>query len=248
MNQASARSKIELLKEEVRGTLNNDALKLKRAIIREIDALWREYKNKTEFTSIERFAEFVFNFLQIPKANKAEILYDLRETQKQINEVWNSFYKDVAPGSYKPIDYEKLIATYSVDFKQINKDVRDVVVKTFRESVNKNYGFETIRTELLKNSIGTAHAYTLANTSVSMFDNAAMFEYSLQAGINKFKYDGILQPTSRIFCVEHFQKIYTYQQILKLDNKMGTPVLTTCGSWNCHHFWTAVINSSLRGV
>lgn len=235
------RKVIELLKEDVRITLEHDAVVYKRAIIREIDSLWRGYNLQTTQPSIERFAEYVFHFLKIPRSYRLTILADLQETQKQIASVWDDYFKKELTSNYKAVDYEKLIAAHSVDFPSIDKGIRDQAVKAFRESVNKNYSFETIRTNLQKTTIGTNQIYTLANTSVSMFDNSAMFEHALSAGINEFKYDGTLQPNSRIFCVEHFQKIYTYAEILQMNNGQGVPVVSSCGGYNCHHYWTAFI-------
>jgi len=244
MSQMNPRKKIELLKDEIRATLEHDALRYKRSIIREIDSLWRSYKNTTSNMSIDRFADYVFNFLRVPAGVRYEILADLKDTQTQIGSVWDEYFGsllDSARSDTLGKNYEKLIATYSVDFKSIDSNTRDIVVKTFRESVNKDYSFETIRTNLLKTTINSNEVYTLANTAVSMYDNSTMFEYALQAGINRFLYDGHLQANSRIFCIEHFKKIYTYQQILQMDNFQGLPVVTSCGGYNCHHYWTAKI-------
>lgn len=243
MTQKQSRRKIESLKEEIRNTLQNDALKYKRAIIREIDYLWANFKNKNQYGNIEKFADFAMDFLKIPKANKFEILSDLKEVQLQIGEVWKNYFSDPSLSLRTPLrgDYEKLIASYSVDFPEIEKETRDFVVKTFNESVHKDYSFEIIRTNLLKKSLGSDQVYTLANTAIAEFDNASMFEFARQAGVEKYLYDGFLQPGSRPFCVKHFKKVYTYEQILQLDNGQGLDVWTSCGGFNCTHFWTAVV-------
>lgn len=242
MNQNQTRNKIELLKEEVRSTLQNDALVYKRAIIRELDYLWQSYRNK--YGTIEKFADYVFNFLKVPQQFRNSIVNELKDTQTQIAQVWDDYFnneviKQRAKSRELNINYEKLIAAYSVDFPSIDKNIRDTVVKEIRQSVHKNYNFETIRTNLQKTTIGTSEIYTLANTAVSQFDNASMFEFALQAGINKFLYEGVLQPNSRLFCIEHFHKVYTYEQILEMDNGQGVPVVTSCGGYNCGHYWTA---------
>lgn len=241
MTQKQSRKKIESLKEEIRNTLQNDALKYKRAVIREIDYLWANFKNKNQFGDIEKFADFAMDFLKVPKANRFEILSDLKETQLKIGEVWKEFYSDKRITTYKPVDYEKLIAAYSVDFPQVEKETRDFVVKTFNESIHKDYSFEIIRTNLLKTSLGSQKVYTIANTAVAQFDNASMFEFAQQAGVEKYLYDGILNPDSRLFCVKHFKKVYTLEQIKNMDNGQGLDVWTSCGGWNCSHFWTAQI-------
>lgn len=238
------RNKIEQLKEEIRNTLQNDTLVYKRAIIRELDYLWASYKNKSQFGGIDKFADYVFNFLKIPYRFRDSILKELLTTQAHIVEVWDDYFNnEVLKNKAKElsINYEKLIAAYSVDFPSIDKEIRDAVVKEIRESVRNNYDFNIIRQNLQKTSIGTNKIYTLANTGVSQFTNATMFEFARQAGINKFIYEGVLQPNSRLFCIEHFHKVYTYEQILAMDNFQGLPVVTSCGGYNCSHSWQAVV-------
>ena len=240
MNQKQSRRKIELLKNDLRATLEHDALKYKRAVIRQIDALWREHKNK--YGDIDRFADFVLNNLGAPKANKFEIISELKATQLEIGEVWNDYYSSLEGSSTSlGVDYEKMIAAYAVDFPEIEKTTRDFVVKTVRESAKNNHGFETMRAGLQKTALGSDRVYTLANTATAQFDNASMFEFAKQAGVGRYLYDGYLQPNSRPFCVRHFKKTYTLEQINGLDNGQGLPVFTSCGGYNCTHFWTAIV-------
>lgn len=244
MTQKQSRKKIELLKEELAVSLQNDILRFKRAVIRELDYLWREAPSsvfpKGE-TTIEKFADFILQRINLPKGIQREIINELKNTQMQIAEVHDQYFKNTVPEKYKPVDYEKMLAAYSIDFPQIDKDVRDTVVKTFRESVRNEYSFETIRTNLQKESLGTSQIYTLANTAVAQFDNASMFEFAQQAGVEKYLYDGTLTPNSRPFCVKHFKKTYTLERIHQLNNGQELEVWTSCGGFNCTHFWTAQI-------
>ncbi|OGV08691.1 MAG: hypothetical protein A2499_04975 [Stygiobacter sp. RIFOXYC12_FULL_38_8] len=237
-------SMIERIKEDARTLLQNDSLKLKRAIIREIDYLWHAYSKQYDFGNIEKFADYIFNFLKIPAVNRNEILKDLREAQLQIGTVWDEYFKASVGEKYKAIDYEKILAVHSVDFPAIQKNTRDLVVKTFRESVRKNYSFETIRAELQKGNVGTHEAFTLSSTGMAQYANATMFEYARQAGLNKFLYNriGSLTENSRPFCVVHHKKIFTYEQILTLDNGQGLSVLTSCGGYLCKDFWSVIVD------
>lgn len=236
------RTKLEQLKVEVRDALETDLLAFKKAIIREIDALWRMYSASHPGETLESFARYLLNAFNIPANVKNDIIRELKATQRQIANVWEDYFKASKNNQGNIfINYEKLGALYSVDFKEINKDVRNFVVKEFRQSVNNNYSFETVRTKLQKSNLSTGSVYTLANTAVSQFDNASMFEYAQQAGIKEFVYDGILSPNSRLFCIEHYKKTYTYEEILDMDNGQGIPVVTSCGGYNCHHYWTPKI-------
>ncbi|MEW6653304.1 MAG: hypothetical protein AB1394_07520 [Bacteroidota bacterium] len=244
MNQH--RTEIEQLKEEIRATLQHDTLVYRRAVIREIESLWRSYNLSTTQPSLERFADYIFNYLKIPRAHKESILRELKETDIKIATVWEDYFSKETDYSFKPSDYSKLVASYSIDFPQIDKDIKGSVLKTVRQSVRSNYSFEIIRSNLQRTGMDTAQIYTLGNTACSMFDNAVMFEKALQAGINKFKYDGPgLVERSHDLCIKSYGKIFTYEEILQLDNGQGIPVLTSCGGYNCRHYWTAVINKIL---
>ncbi len=241
--QKQARNKIELIKRDFAAQLQSDTLKYKRAVIREIDSLRRQMPDKDD-KAYEQFAVQVLRYLKVPASIQSSILSGIKETQTQIIEIWDEYFNEKKVGDASlplSINYEKLIAAYSVDFTEIAGSTRDLVVKAFRESVNKEYGFETIRTKLLKMELGSNQVYTLANTAVAQFDNAAMFEFARQAGVEKYQYDGVLSPTSRDFCVRHFRKIYTYEEIMAMDNGQGLPVWTSCGGYNCQHFWTPII-------
>ena len=62
---------------------------------------------------------------------------------------------------------------------------------------------------------------------------------NLEVGINRFEYSGNPNP-ERDFCVEHFGRVYTIDEISRLDNGQGLDVLTYCGGYNCRHIWIGV--------
>ena len=41
----------------------------------------------------------------------------------------------------------------------------------------------------------------------------------------------------RDFCKEHYNKIYTIEEIQALNNGQGLDVLTYAGGYNCLHWW-----------
>jgi len=236
------RTNIEKLKTETRRILQNDTLKLKKAVIREIDYLWR---NSDQSKGLNIFADEVLKKLRIPKAHKNTLIRDLNKTQEKIANVWSEYFSDVAKTdkviTFSSQDYEKIIAAHSVNFDNIEKDVNQLITGKVRQSAKAGHNFETLRTHLITKGIGAGEAYTLSNTALSQFDNAIMFEYAGQAGIERFKYDGVLHPGSRPFCRDHINKIYTIEEIQKLDNGQGLDVLTSCGGYNCTHYFTALV-------
>lgn len=98
---------------------------------------------------------------------------------------------------------------------------------------------------LLANKFGKAeaHARTIARTALGAFDRADTVRQAEQAGVQKFRYVG--PPASRDFCQHHLaasrRKTYTLEEIKKLNNGQGLPVLYYGGGWNCRHTWEAVV-------
>ncbi|MEW5800450.1 MAG: hypothetical protein AB1728_15755, partial [Bacteroidota bacterium] len=143
-------------------------------------------------------------------------------------------------------DFEKLQALYKVDFSQIKSNAREVITEEIRRTARAGEGYEVLRSRLRKRGLGEGEVRTLANTALAQFDNATMFEFAQQAGIEKFKYDGVLHENSRPFCREHLGKKFTLEQIRAMDNGQGLPVETSLGGYNCTHFWTPVIEQLNR--
>jgi len=84
-----------------------------------------------------------------------------------------------------------------------------------------------------------ARAETIANTALSQAQRAYTIESARFLPSQEevlFGYDG---PSSdRGFCAEILGKAFTREQIARLDNGQGLPVLTSGGGWNCRHSWT----------
>jgi hypothetical protein len=234
------RSDIERIKQYFREQLATDAEKYKSSIIREIDFLYRSYRNQGGELTLEDFSKFALTKLNIPGGVQNLISSDLLNAEKDIASVWDKYFKSLAP--FEAPDYEKMLALYQVDFPEIRKELRKAFDLAIRKAVRADYGFDTLRKMLTKKNLGEATAKTMANTGMAQFDNSYMFENAKQAGIETFYYDGVLHPNSRRFCKEQLAlaregKVYTIAEIQELDNRQGLPVLTSCGGYNCTHYW-----------
>ncbi|SHK67173.1 CdiA C-terminal domain-containing protein [Rhodothermus profundi] len=86
---------------------------------------------------------------------------------------------------------------------------------------------------------GERYMFTVANTALAGLDRIQSFSDAKQAGIQRFRYVG--PPPIRRFCKEHYGKIYTLEEIKKLDNGQGLPVWIYGGGYNCRHRWVAVV-------
>ena len=68
-----------------------------------------------------------------------------------------------------------------------------------------------------------------------------MFEFAKEAGVERYKYDGVVNPNSRKFCKINCGKIFSMNEIMSMDNGQGLSVLSSLGGYNCTHFWTPVV-------
>lgn len=82
---------------------------------------------------------------------------------------------------------------------------------------------------------------TVANTAQSAVRRSQLFIDAQESDINKFRYEGSTGGNIRDFCKNHVGKIYTLEQIKKLDNGQGLSVQYYCGGYNCRHRWVAVV-------
>ncbi len=236
------RSQIEQIKAELAASLANNSPRFNRAVSRELMRLFAQTKNDN--LSLDDFIAIIENKFQIPAAAKGAIILDLRQAQKQIGKVWQTYFSEQLPVNSNQLserDITNLLALYQVDFSQIRTAAKDIIIDELRRTARAGSGIEVLRSRLLRRGLAAGEARTLANTGLAQFDNASMFEMAQQAGVKKFIYDGVLHPNSRLFCREHLGKKYTITQITKMNNGQGLPVLTSCGGYNCTHWWTPVV-------
>jgi len=183
--------------------------------------------------------------LRLNKTAQDILKKDVIKVQDEISTIHDLYFeKDLNLGkeiTFSDNDYEKLVAANQVDFSVVDKTMKDAVKTEFVKSIRDEYSFSQLRLKLIKRDVGDATAYTQANTIVAQFDNAYMVENSLQAGVKKFKYDGTLKANTRQFCKERLGKIYTLDQLGKMDNQQGLPVLYSLGGYNCTHYLTPEI-------
>lgn len=238
------RRNIEQLKDALAKQIEQDVLKYKRAIIRQIDFLAR--KNKIENkVDIQRLARQVMQQIKMPVIFQNAIVKDLRLTQEQIAEIWDFYFeKELNAGdqiTFTDADYEKLRAAYQIDFSSIEDKLNYSVEQEFTKILRSDSSFSALRSKLIKKDIGEFQASTLANTAVAQFDNAYMIENAQQAGVTKFLYDGTIIATTRDFCRERVGKVFTLQELEAMDNGQGLPVIPSLGGYNCRHYLTPII-------
>lgn len=134
------------------------------------------------------------------------------------------------------MEYEDLMAAYGVDLPQLNKSARRQAVNAWRKTIGKGRSFRDMERILLDSDIVEANAYTQATTALAQFDNDYTVSLGREAGIKKYHYTGA--KAERAFCVKHLGNDYTIEEIERMDNGQGLPVLTSCGGWRCQHTLT----------
>jgi hypothetical protein len=236
------RLQIEKLKRDFQAKLEKNSPRYRRAIVRELDFLYRKHGKG----DLQGFLESIDKYFDIPATEKALTVEVLRQSQAEISQLWDEYFRESTDlfDTADPNTFEKLQALYKVDFSKIKSDSGAIITEEIRRSARAGQGYEVLRSRLLKRSLGESQVRTLANTALAQFDNATMIEYAQQGGVEKFKYDGVLHTNTRPFCREHLGKQYTLQQIRSMDNSQGIPVETSCGGYNCTHFWTPVVVTS----
>jgi len=93
----------------------------------------------------------------------------------------------------------------------------------------------------------SSHAGQLAHDSIMQFDGQFTLHKANEAGIDKFEYSGTLLKTSRKFCVEHINKIYTKKRIKEIWKRDWTgkaygDAFIVRGGYNCRHHWLPVVD------
>jgi hypothetical protein len=81
-------------------------------------------------------------------------------------------------------------------------------------------------------------AVTYADTGLVSYDRRVHWS-KLSQVVETWQYTGPLDLKTRPFCVKHWNKVYTQEQIAKMDNgSVLEPVSIFCGGFSCRHVWT----------
>lgn len=223
------RNTLEYWKKYARKQLETNALVFERSLVRELSYLVKKHNIK----DLEELTDVIQKELKVP-ANQQNVINDIvNRAQRKIKNVWDMEF------ARKNI-YEQVEAYYSVNFAQLSKDYRKSLMSNLKKAIDEGLNYPQFRQKLLKMKITHHHAETLANTAVAQYDNGYMHEVCAQAGIEKFRYDGMYPE--RPFCKRHYRKIYTRNEIEMMDNGQGLPVMTAMGGYNCVHYWTPMFD------
>jgi hypothetical protein len=80
---------------------------------------------------------------------------------------------------------------------------------------------------------------TLVQTSIDTFYRETNAIRATAAGVKEFRYLG--PGPERPFCNKIIGRTFTIDEISKLDNGQVGDVFTSCGGYNCRHYWSPVL-------
>jgi len=164
------------------------------------------------------------------------ILRDISKVQASITAIWNTYFKTELTSQ----NYVKTLSLINIDFSAVDNTIKNTVSREILTAINSGYGFSTIQNNLNNSGLGFAQASTLANTYISMYDNNYMVEMAKQTGVIYYIYDGVILAHSRDFCKQRVGRVYTIDELAKMDNGQGLPVTQACGGYNCTHHLSAI--------
>lgn len=128
-------------------------------------------------------------------------------------------------------------------FAIIDNQVRKGILDAVESAVNNNQTKKQLANNIEKSVSGAYRAETIANTSLQSYSQAVSIDEEKNAGVEKWKYVGA--SPERTFCKQHYNKVYTYQEIKNMDNQQGLSVVYFRGGYNCTHRWRPVIDDAL---
>ena len=155
---------------------------------------------------------------------------------------------ELNPSAVNPQELQSLQGNYLSEFNAIgDRGVRQLQTIIYNSTLN-GAGLGTMIDGLGKVIVGVDkkggqlknHAKTYAQTSLMGYDRFVTSRLGEDVGLDNYLYLGPNDAVTRKFCRAHVNKSYTLEEIKKLDNGQGLPVLQFQGGWNCRHLWQLI--------
>lgn len=239
MDYKEARKKIVALKKKLSLEIERNQSTYINAILREIE---NRYIRKYGVDNVdENILKRLINELNIklPNSQVKMLTSKITGSQQLISEVWQNYLPEFENvSSVVERIGEQLQSVHSVDMPSLEPIINASIKTEFKRAIAAGYGYDTIRTRLRNSGMGYAAASTLANTAIAQYDNDVLVKSAEEAGINYFLYDGDISDNTRRFCREHLKRVYTIEELKKMDNGQALPVDTSLGGYNCQHYLT----------
>lgn len=123
----------------------------------------------------------------------------------------------------------------------IERGIIELVSRSLRRGTSLQRLRDRLRSEF---DVQQQHIYTVGNTITASIGRAALLEQSRRDMVQHYRYVGP-RAHARAFCTHLLDqasagKTWTIDEINRLDNGQGLPVLYFCGGYNCRHRWEPV--------
>jgi hypothetical protein len=178
---------------------------------------------------LRRMIDNIFNRYAVPGEFRKELLADI---QKQYDWMKSKDAMTDEERSTVTAELGRFQNQYATAKGKIQADVNAIVTN----GLEKNKDKATIRNELIDRlGVLNYHAETIVRTAKSGFAGIDDIHSLTQDGVELLTYIG--PPGERDFCTQHLGKTYSIEEIKKMDNGQGLPVLYYKGGYRCRHTW-----------
>lgn len=145
---------------------------------------------------------------------------------------------ELVASSDKAAVYKAIVDAMEGNFRDVSYEHRDTIRREIRRQMSEGLDAQAL-TGIFDQADGNlkSHAQLIAEASLAGVSQSYNNLGSENAGLDHGWYAGPASGNSRIFCLEHVDRVYTRKQILALRNGMLEPVITYCGGWRCRHRW-----------
>jgi len=219
------------LKKKILSEIEASVDRLVKASLKEIDRMLRNGATFEEILANLRSFKLPPN-----EAGKLE-----GALQKAMDEI--SAQRKWALNELQDKDIEEIKSLNAISIPKLQKAISGSIMPTVRKAIATGMGPTALMHEL--KNLEFEKPKTLANTAIAQFNNELTFAQAEMSGVETFQYFGPLAPSTRPFCRAHVGKIFTLAEIERMDNGQGISVRSSCGGYNCRHYWLAVPNGTI---
>lgn len=168
----------------------------------------------------------------LPSSESAALEQQLQKAMDQIVETRSGVVKELSDA-----EIERVKAAAMVSFPALKNAVKNELVPTVQRVIAAGLGPTALRHLLKEKSY--ERPKTLATTALAQFNNQLTLAGAEASGTTAFVYFGPISAGTRPFCRAHAGKVFTLEEIQKMDNGQGISVRSSLGGYNCRHYWVA---------
>lgn len=152
------------------------------------------------------------------------------------------------PERLAAIDEKALAKLRAMDFSWLQnlggETIREVATGLIRNALLAQSRAQAI--EAVSGTLGkfASQAAGIFDTGLVSYDRMVTMKTWSAAGLERFRYFGPKDIKNREFCETHVGKVFTIEEIRKMDNGQKPPmndVLVFQGGWGCRHVWQVAV-------